>query len=440
MSDSFNGYHVWLGIPPSEQPPNHYRLLGIAIFETDLDVIDHAADRQMAHVRTFQSGRNGGLSQRILNELAAARVCLLNAQRKVEYDDDLRAKLSSISSVASVVPTAVAPMAVPVGVAVPMAQPAIATPVLAQPTVPNRTGAAGQSGIHAKPSNPGKPAGGGANPTKSGTYAMPPGVSAPAARAPQTSSPSSPGSSANLSGIAPAVPVAPIQSAPVQSAPVQNVPSAAVKPAGSTPPPRPTTVPKPPAGNGADDDDPYGLAAASRRPLASRNLADDDDDADDDMPIRQKVGGGVDLSLRSGNRDALVQKLAVYGFVVVAVLVIVLVTKNVVESNYGPIDKLFNQPAVEQPVAVEPDPIHAPAAPLPAPAAGAITDESGDPSEPATDAAAPIAKDATGGGNDPNSIPTIEAPDQLEAPADLESPADLNTPQLEEMPASPAGS
>jgi hypothetical protein len=26
----FDPYHVWLGIPPHEQPPNHYRLLGIA--------------------------------------------------------------------------------------------------------------------------------------------------------------------------------------------------------------------------------------------------------------------------------------------------------------------------------------------------------------------------------------------------------------------------
>src|SRR5204863_3101805 len=74
MSDSFNGYHVWLGIPVNEQPPNHYRLLGISIFETDRDVIEHAADRQMAHVRTFQSGRHGSLSQQILNELAAASV------------------------------------------------------------------------------------------------------------------------------------------------------------------------------------------------------------------------------------------------------------------------------------------------------------------------------------------------------------------------------
>ena len=59
MSGTFNEYHVWLGIPPHEQPPNHYRLLGIALFESDPDVIDHAADRQMAHIRTFQSGKHG---------------------------------------------------------------------------------------------------------------------------------------------------------------------------------------------------------------------------------------------------------------------------------------------------------------------------------------------------------------------------------------------
>ncbi len=90
MSGTFNGYHVWLGIPPNEQPPNHYRLLGIAGFETDLDVIDHAADRQMAHVRTFQSGQHGALSQQILNELSAARLCLLTPEKKAAYDEQLR--------------------------------------------------------------------------------------------------------------------------------------------------------------------------------------------------------------------------------------------------------------------------------------------------------------------------------------------------------------
>jgi hypothetical protein len=127
MTDSFNGYHVWLGIPPSEQPPNHYRLLGIGIFETDVDVIDHAADRQMAHVRTFQSGPHKGLSQQILNELAAARVCLLNAQRKKSYDDELREKLAAASKVAIAVPKAV-PVAATAPRVVPQAVPAALAP------------------------------------------------------------------------------------------------------------------------------------------------------------------------------------------------------------------------------------------------------------------------------------------------------------------------
>ena len=120
MSESFNGYHVWLGIPANEQPPNHYRLLGIAVFETDLDVIDHAADRQMSHVRTFQSGRHQALSQQILNELANARLCLLNAPRKAEYDEQLRSKMGSLPKAAAVV----------VGRALPVAQAAV--PIMPQ--------------------------------------------------------------------------------------------------------------------------------------------------------------------------------------------------------------------------------------------------------------------------------------------------------------------
>ena len=76
----------WLGIPPDEQPPNHYRLLGIRLFEDHEDAIANAADQRMAHLRTFQTGPNGRLSQRLLNEVAAARVCLLNPAKKAEYD------------------------------------------------------------------------------------------------------------------------------------------------------------------------------------------------------------------------------------------------------------------------------------------------------------------------------------------------------------------
>ncbi|NQU20763.1 MAG: hypothetical protein HQ567_05720 [Candidatus Nealsonbacteria bacterium] len=91
----FDPYRKWLGIPPQEQPPNHYRLLGIGLFESDPDVISNAADRQMVHVRSFQSGKHSALSQGILNELSAARVCLLDAQRKAAYDQQLRVTMSA---------------------------------------------------------------------------------------------------------------------------------------------------------------------------------------------------------------------------------------------------------------------------------------------------------------------------------------------------------
>ncbi len=82
---TFDPYHKWLGIPPEQQPANHYRLLGVADFESDRDVIESAADRQMAHVRSFQNGPNADHSQRILNEISQARICLLGQDSKTSY-------------------------------------------------------------------------------------------------------------------------------------------------------------------------------------------------------------------------------------------------------------------------------------------------------------------------------------------------------------------
>lgn len=93
MAGGFDPYYTWLGIAPEEQPPNHYRLLGIRLFEDNLEVISNAADRQMAHLRTFQTGAHAPESQRLLNEVAAARVCLLKAEKKADYDANLRASL-----------------------------------------------------------------------------------------------------------------------------------------------------------------------------------------------------------------------------------------------------------------------------------------------------------------------------------------------------------
>ncbi|MCP4888695.1 MAG: hypothetical protein GY904_19030 [Planctomycetaceae bacterium] len=90
MSDApFDPYHMWLGIPPEDQPPHHYRLLSIAVFEKNLDVIEAASQRQISHLRTYATGPNSELSQELLNEVAVARVTLLNPARKAEYDQAL---------------------------------------------------------------------------------------------------------------------------------------------------------------------------------------------------------------------------------------------------------------------------------------------------------------------------------------------------------------
>lgn len=94
MAQAFDPYHKWLGIPRAEQPPNHYRLLGLTVFESDRDAILSAAEQRIAHVRTFQISEHAEASQRFLNELAASRVCLLKPQEKARYDTGLRAAIA----------------------------------------------------------------------------------------------------------------------------------------------------------------------------------------------------------------------------------------------------------------------------------------------------------------------------------------------------------
>jgi hypothetical protein len=94
MSLPFDPYHKWLGIPPAEQPPHHYRLLGLALFEHDGDVIEIAADQRMALLRSFHTGPHADLSQKLLNEVAAARLTLLKPDRRQRYDEILRARFN----------------------------------------------------------------------------------------------------------------------------------------------------------------------------------------------------------------------------------------------------------------------------------------------------------------------------------------------------------
>src|SRR6266481_1767698 len=95
---SFDPYREWLAIEPREQPADHYRLLGLARFESDVGRIAAAADERMALVRSFQTGPRGASTPRLLNEMAAARVCLLNVQSKAAYDAALATRLSTFET------------------------------------------------------------------------------------------------------------------------------------------------------------------------------------------------------------------------------------------------------------------------------------------------------------------------------------------------------
>ncbi len=90
---TFDPYLKWLGIRDGKRPPSHYRLLGVEDFESDKEVLSAAADRQMAHVRSFQTGPHAEASQKLLSELALARRCLMNDQTRQEYDERLRRSL-----------------------------------------------------------------------------------------------------------------------------------------------------------------------------------------------------------------------------------------------------------------------------------------------------------------------------------------------------------
>ena len=88
--NAFDPYYTWLGIPPEEQPPDYFRLLGVKRFEPNADAIANAADQRMAHLRTFQNGKRASFCQQLLNEVAAARKCLLDRERKAEYESRLK--------------------------------------------------------------------------------------------------------------------------------------------------------------------------------------------------------------------------------------------------------------------------------------------------------------------------------------------------------------
>ncbi|MFK8110551.1 MAG: GYF domain-containing protein [Rubripirellula sp.] len=85
----FDPLHKWLGIPPEEQPPNHYRLLGLTLFESDEEAIDAAADRQLGFLHGLANSQHAALAEQLSNQVSLARLTLIDDGKRATYNASL---------------------------------------------------------------------------------------------------------------------------------------------------------------------------------------------------------------------------------------------------------------------------------------------------------------------------------------------------------------
>ncbi len=139
-TEVFDPYREWLGIEPHELPADHYRLLGLARFEADAGKIATAADARMSLIRSNQTGPRGSFTNTLLNEITAAKLCLLSPIAKVQYDTFLQERKNAYGPASAPVtffPTAVPLMALPPAFSpyqaagVPTLEPPLAAPPVA---------------------------------------------------------------------------------------------------------------------------------------------------------------------------------------------------------------------------------------------------------------------------------------------------------------------
>lgn len=86
MSNDFNPYHKWLGIPEKKCPPTYYELLGISLDEEDKEVIKIAAQRQKTHVEQFLASDHSNLVKQLIYQIDEAEFTILSPELRREYD------------------------------------------------------------------------------------------------------------------------------------------------------------------------------------------------------------------------------------------------------------------------------------------------------------------------------------------------------------------
>jgi len=86
MSESFDPYRDWLGIPSTQRPITHYVLLGLPSSESGAASIEVAFTRRVGIVRAQLNSEHRRIAQRLLIELESAKACLSNTKAKAQYD------------------------------------------------------------------------------------------------------------------------------------------------------------------------------------------------------------------------------------------------------------------------------------------------------------------------------------------------------------------
>ena len=79
---------TWLGLPPDAWPPDHYRLLGLDLGESDVALIEQRVHQKLASVRPYQMMHPDQATE-VMNRLAEAFVCLTEPATKTAYDRSL---------------------------------------------------------------------------------------------------------------------------------------------------------------------------------------------------------------------------------------------------------------------------------------------------------------------------------------------------------------
>ena len=95
VQESFDPYAVFLGFPQGQPPKNYYELLGLPLFESDPEKITRAVDALRGQVRHIRPGPYLAQWQQLLDELTAAKLCLLDPVAKSAYDTSVRQGVSN---------------------------------------------------------------------------------------------------------------------------------------------------------------------------------------------------------------------------------------------------------------------------------------------------------------------------------------------------------